>query len=165
MIAEADAPFDVAIVLGAAVSAGGRPSPALLRRVEHAVALFRQGHVDCLLMSGCGPGSTPEASVMCRIARAARVPAEAVLTEDQSRTTWENARFCKPIVEGRGWRRVLLVTERYHMRRALYAFRRFGIPVEAAAVPPASLDAALAVEHLREAAALAYYRWRFGSIS
>lgn len=36
-------PYDVAIILGARTLADGRPSPAMIRRVERGVALLRQG--------------------------------------------------------------------------------------------------------------------------
>jgi len=60
---------DVIIVLGAAVWAGGVPSPALRRRALHAVELFQQGLSDVLIVSG-GIGKNPpsEARIMRRLA-------------------------------------------------------------------------------------------------
>ncbi|WP_300535496.1 ElyC/SanA/YdcF family protein, partial [uncultured Mameliella sp.] len=42
----------VALVLGASVRPDGRPSPALTRRVAHAVALWQAGRVGTLVLSG-----------------------------------------------------------------------------------------------------------------
>jgi uncharacterized SAM-binding protein YcdF (DUF218 family) len=152
-------PFDVAVVLGAAVGADGQASPALLRRVAYGVDLYDRGVVGHLLMSGGGlrPGPT-EAELMRRAALTAGVPDEAVVIEDRSRNTLENARFSRLILEERRWQRVLLVTDRHHLRRALYTFRRFGVAAEGAAPPPpAGLGWG---PHLRELGALLCYLWR-----
>lgn len=152
--------FDVAVILGAAVDGAGRASPALLRRVAHGVGLFHGGRVGHLLMSGGGarPGHR-EAMVMREAAMAAGVPHHALLVEDQSRSTLENARFCKPIIEANAWRRIVVVTDGYHLPRALYTFRRLGVAAagEAAAPPP---NADLLRARLREAGAFLCYLWR-----
>ena len=56
--------YDVIVVLGAAVWPGGQPSPALQRRVMHAVDLMQRGYAAYLLVTG-GMGQYPptEASV------------------------------------------------------------------------------------------------------
>lgn len=149
--------FDVAVVLGAAIGPDGTASPALLRRIDTAVSLFRQGRVGCLLMSG---GGTPsEASLMRARALAAGLPGTALLLEERSRSTLENAQFCKPIIEERAWRRLLLVTDRYHLRRALYTFGRFGLPADGIGAPP-QWNMALVAASLREMAAMCVYPGR-----
>lgn len=153
--------YDVAVVLGAAVNPDGSPSPALLRRTMHGVTLYRSGRARHLLMSGRGLRSSPsEASLMRQAALAAGIPESAVLIEDRSLNTLDNARFSKPIIEERGWTRVLVVSDGYHLRRALYTFRRFGVGAEGEAVPSPRLDARWVYAHLREAIGLMIYRWR-----
>lgn len=71
--------------------------------------------------------------------RAPGRPMRAVLTEEfgvpvaalesESRTTWENARYTAPLLAAAGIDRVLLVTQAWHMPRAVAAFKRFGIRV------------------------------------
>lgn len=129
-------PFDVAIVLGASIGPDGGPSPALARRVAHAVELVRSGRVALLLMSG-GPvrHPIPEARVMRDLALAAGVAPERIFVEEASRNTIGNARHCRPIVAAQGWERIVVVTDRCHLPRALYIFRRFGLRVSGAGVP------------------------------
>jgi uncharacterized SAM-binding protein YcdF (DUF218 family) len=129
-------PFDVAIVLGASIAPDGGPSPALARRVACAVDLAVSGQVGALLMSG-GPvrHPIPEALVMRDLALAAGVSSERIFVETSSRNTIGNARHCRPIVEVRGWQRILVVTDSHHLPRALYTFRRFGLRVSGASVP------------------------------
>lgn len=127
-------PFDAAIVLGASVAPDGGPSPALARRVACAVDLAVSGQVAAVLMSG-GPvrHPRPEAEVMRDLALAAGLAPERIFIEAASRNTIGNAVGCRPIVVAQGWRRLLLVTDPHHLPRALYTFRRLGLPVSGVA--------------------------------
>jgi uncharacterized SAM-binding protein YcdF (DUF218 family) len=129
--------FDAAIVLGAMVRPDGSPSPALARRVAHAVRLIDDGRTGHLLMSGGAVRhAVPEAHVMRDLALAAGVPADRVHVEDLSVNTIGNALLSRPIVEARGWRRLLVVTDSCHMMRSLYTFHRLGVKVHPAPAWP-----------------------------
>lgn len=121
---------DVIIVLGAAVWAGGIPSPALLRRVLHALDLFKRGLSDILLVSG-GIGKNPpsEAEIMRRIAIEHGVAADQIIMEDTAKTTFDSAVACSRIIYSHGWSKALLVTDRYHMTRSAVLFRLCGVNV------------------------------------
>jgi uncharacterized SAM-binding protein YcdF (DUF218 family) len=128
--------YDVIVVLGAAVWPDGRPSPALQRRVLHAVGLLQQGSGAYLLVTG-GLGKYPpaEAEVMQRLAVAHGIPTENIVCEDQATSTFASARRCCDILRQRGWARVLVVTDRYHLPRALFAFRSCGLCAVGSATP------------------------------
>lgn len=127
---------DVIIVFGAALAADGSPGPALLRRIEHAVALWQAGRGRWLLCSGgLVAGTRSEAAVMAGCARAAGVPAQCIVEEDCARNTWQNAQFSAALLRRHGWRTALLVTERYHLPRARLACRLNGLPVVAVSGP------------------------------
>jgi uncharacterized SAM-binding protein YcdF (DUF218 family) len=121
---------DAIVVLGARVHAGGVPSGALVARVERAVELFHEGRAEKIVFSG-GVGAHPpaEAEVACTLAVSLGVPRDACLLEAQSRNTYENARFCAPILRGGGFERVWLVTDPFHCYRARQHFWRLGIDV------------------------------------
>lgn len=120
---------DVIVVLGAALRPDGGPSPALERRVARGVRAFRDGLADHLLMSGgAARHPTPEAEAMAALALAHGVPAERIVLEPRSANTFQNALFSGAIMAERGWRRAAVVTDPFHMRRALFVFRRLGIP-------------------------------------
>ncbi len=151
---------DVAVVLGAAVWAHGRPSPTLLRRTLHAVALAHAGRVRHLLFTG-GVGQHPpsEASVMRDVATRAGVAAPRLLLEESATTTLESARACARIIAAHGWTRVVVVTDRYHLARSLLAFRHFGVSARGSA-PPDRGDTAewrWLLLHLRELVAIPWY--------
>ncbi len=119
---------DVIVVMGAAVRQGGLPSPALTRRVRHAVALFHRGVTKHLLLTG-GIGKHPpsEASVMKQLALEQGVPENDIILEETATNTLESAIACASIICCRDWFRVLIVTDRYHLFRTLMAFQAVGI--------------------------------------
>lgn len=154
------AAYDVIVVLGAAVWPDGRPSPALQRRVIHAVGLLRQGSAAYLLVTG-GMGKYPpaEAEVMQRLAIAHGIPTEHILCEDQATSTFASALRCCDILRQRGWWRVLVVTDRYHLPRALFAFRSCGLRAVGSAAPgkPARRLRRRWYYYLREGLAFLWY--------
>lgn len=124
-------PYDGIIVLGAAVWPGGTPSPALRRRIEHAVQLFQAGHGACLLVTG-GVGKHPpsEAQVMQQFALQAGVPRTHILLEEQATSTFESALYCRRLYQQQHWQQAVLVTDHYHLPRALLSFRSLGMQVQ-----------------------------------
>ncbi|TFU18172.1 YdcF family protein [Thermus tengchongensis] len=115
------------VVLGAA-QYGGRPSPALERRLEAALVLYRQGLAPRVAVAGGRlPGDRySEGEVGCRYLRSKGIPREALLCETQSQTTYENLLFLKPHLSGR----ILLVTDAPHLPRALFLARLLGLKAE-----------------------------------
>jgi len=115
------------VVLGAA-QYGGRPSPALERRLEAALVLYRQGLAPRVAVAGGRlPGDQySEGEVGCRYLRSKGIPREALLCETQSQTTYENLLFLKPHLSGR----ILLVTDAPHLPRALFLARLLGLKAE-----------------------------------
>ncbi|WP_257461872.1 YdcF family protein [Archangium lipolyticum] len=121
---------DVVVVLGARVLPGGVPSPALRARVEKAVDLYHQGLAPRLLFSGgVGVNSPSEARVMRDVAVRLGVPADACLLEEQSHSTEQNARFSSALLRSLGARRVVVVSDPYHLLRARQYFRLHGFEV------------------------------------
>jgi uncharacterized SAM-binding protein YcdF (DUF218 family) len=131
-----EAPWDIIIVLGAAVWQGGQPSPALRARVVHAVQLWRAGHGRKLLMTG-GLGKYPptEAQLMRQLALAAGIPEACILVEEQATSTFQSGRHCTRMLRQHGWSTALIVTDCYHLPRAVLTFRSFGMQVRGSAPP------------------------------
>ena len=122
-----------AIVLGAAVWATG-PSPTLRRRALHGARLVLSGEAGLIVGTG-GTGLHPpaEGALVADLARAAGVPEAAIRAETASRTTWENIALARPLLPGP---RVLVVTDAWHMPRAMMIARRLGLAPCAAPCPP-----------------------------
>lgn len=143
----------IALVMGAA-QYDGRPSPALERRLQRALELYRAGCVEAIAVSGGrAPGdrfSEGEAGV--RYLRARGVPAESLRAEDEATTSAENLLLSRGYLEGR---RTVIVTDDLHAWRTRWLARRFGLDAELATVRAPSGRWRYA---LRELAALGAYR-------
>jgi uncharacterized SAM-binding protein YcdF (DUF218 family) len=109
---------------------GGVPSAALQARVEKAVALYHQGLAPRLLFSG-GVGVNPpsEARVMRELALRLGVPEAACVLEERSLSTEQNARYCADVLRSHGARRVVVVSDPFHLLRARQSFRLHGFEV------------------------------------
>ena len=118
-------PVDVIVVLGAA-QYNGRPSPVLRARLDHALDLYREGLAPVVVVTGgVGRGdTTSEALVGKRYLVAREVPAEAVVAMSRGRSTMASMTAVSVWLQGRGVRRVLLVSDPFHMFRLRLEARR-----------------------------------------
>lgn len=143
--------WDAIVVAGATVWRGGRPSKALTRRTLAGVELFRRGYAPRLVLTGgVGAHGPAEAVVAARIAREHGVPEAALVVEDGSRNTEENARFTRDRI---GPGRVLVVTDAYHVLRSELIYRRYFADAALVGLPIGKTPA-LASGALREVPAL-----------
>ena len=116
-----------------------RPWPNLGQaadRVWHASRLFASGKAPVVLLSGgsdLSKSSQPEALGMRQFMLDLGVPASALLTEEFSRNTRQNAEMSAKLLRERGIQKVLLVTSALHMRRAVQLFEQQGLEVHAVA--------------------------------
>lgn len=122
------APADAVVVLGAAV-ADAQPTPVFRARLDHGVDLVLQGIAPRLVLTGgIGAGDRlAESEVGARYAEARGVHADAILTEGVSRTTSENLEEAARLLVPRGWTRVVVVSDPYHLHRACLIARDVGL--------------------------------------
>jgi uncharacterized SAM-binding protein YcdF (DUF218 family) len=118
-------PVDAIVVLGAA-QYNGRPSPVLRARLDHALGLYREGLAPLIVVTGgVGRGdTTSEAIVGRRYLMAHDVPARAVVAQPEGRTTMASMTAVAAWLRNRGHRRVLLVSDPFHMFRLRLEARR-----------------------------------------
>ena len=120
-----DAPAtDVAIVFGAGITPPGEPTPVLAERLDAAIWLLRHGKVKQLLLSGNSDRHHDEVRAMKRYALAHGVPAAALLEDPQGESTYATCSRARQVF---GLSRALLVTQRYHLPRAVFIARSLGI--------------------------------------
>lgn len=126
------------VVLGGAVAPADPPRrypdlSSAADRVWHAARLYHAERAPLVILSG-GGFSQPESDAMAVFLMDLGVPEAAIRLESDSRTTHENARFTRPILEEEDIRDILLVTSAMHMPRAMHIFRANGMqPIPAAA--------------------------------
>jgi uncharacterized SAM-binding protein YcdF (DUF218 family) len=113
-------PADAIVVLGAA-QYDGRPSPRFAARLDHAVELYRAGIAPRLILTGgkaSGDRTTEAASARVYAMRHG-VPREAILMDEESRTTLESIRAVGDLLRGNDLDDAIFVSDRPHMLRVL----------------------------------------------
>lgn len=122
----------VAIVFGAGV-VDGKPTPALSDRVHGSVELYKQGKVGHLLLTGDNSNKDyDEVSVMREQAMNEGVPASAITRDYAGFSTYDSCYRARDIF---GVRDAVLVTQDYHLSRALYTCRDLGIDAVGLDIP------------------------------
>lgn len=131
-----DGPADAAIVLGAAVWTA-EVSPVFRERINHAVNLYQRGRVRKLIFTGGqgNPGEQTEAAAARDYALQSGIPATDILIEDQSHTTYENILNAKQVTDTHGIRKVLIVSDPLHMKRAMIMARDVGLAARPSPTP------------------------------
>ncbi len=159
---DSSAEADVIIVLGAGLHRDGRPGRALTRRSQQAASLWQEDRAPLVLCTGGQAEYYPrtEASVCREILLAQGLPESAILLEERSRSTEENAIYSRQILDEIGLKRVVLVSDSYHMLRAGWLFRQQGIEPHTSPVPASRMRHPLEYPRalLRE---LIAFHWQF----
>lgn len=115
----------VAIVFGAGVWRGGEPSPVLYDRLETAAELYRAGLVQKLLLTGDNRvANYNEPAVMRLTLERMGIPSDALVEDFAGRRTYDS---CYRAVEIFGVRDAVLVTQEFHLARALYTCNQLGV--------------------------------------
>ncbi|HET9223572.1 MAG TPA: ElyC/SanA/YdcF family protein [Roseiflexaceae bacterium] len=118
-------PVRVAIVFGAGLRRDGRPSPMLADRVRAAAQLYQLGQVQKILMTGDNSRvEYDEVSAMRRYAVELGVPSDDITLDYAGFSTYESCYRASVIF---GVRQAVLITQRYHLPRAVYTCRDLGI--------------------------------------
>ena len=127
---------DAAVVLGAAVWSNSL-SPVFRERINHAIELYRRGKVRKLIFTG-GQGNTnepTEAAAARTYAMANGIPAQDILEEQTSHTTYENIVNAKQLADANSLKTVLLVSDPMHMRRAMTMANDIGLQASSSPTP------------------------------
>ncbi len=115
----------VAIVFGAGLTRDGRPTPVLRDRVAVAAQLYFSGKVEKLLMSGDNRFMDyNEPGAMRTYALSLGVPEDAIILDYAGRRTYDTCYRARHIF---GVRQALLVTQQFHLPRAVFTCNALGI--------------------------------------
>lgn len=139
---------DCALVLGAAVRRG-RPTDVLKDRLDESLALYRAGRVRKILVSGDHhTAEYDEPNTMRRYLEAAGVPPADIFMDHAGLDTYSSVWRAKHVF---GARRVIVVTQQFHLSRAVWCSRALGMEAEGVAADR-HLYRGIAWLHLRELA-------------
>ena len=174
---------DVILVFGGVMQPPqlGRPYAdlgAAADRVWHAARLYHAGKAPKVMLSG---GSNDwqtdlpsQAKTMAQFLSDLGVPLSAIVLEERSRSTYENASNCAELMRRQGMERAILVTSALHMPRSFAVLRVAGVDVVPAATDfevdegpgtvlswlPNSQALQRSTNALHEWIGIAVYRWR-----
>ncbi len=125
--------IDCIIVLGCHVKSEGVPGRMLTDRLETGIALYKAGVAPKLLMSGDhGTVEYNEVGAMKRYAEEAGVPSEDIFMDHAGFSTYETVYRAKEIFCAD---KVIIVTQEYHMYRALHIANSLGVEAYGVCAP------------------------------
>ncbi len=125
---------DCILVLGAAVWGGTRPSPMLQDRLDKGIELYNQGASPRMLMSGDHGGQYyDEVNVMKNYAMDAGIEDSHIFMDHAGFSTYESMIRAKEVFEVDS---VIIVTQGYHLSRALYIANELGLEAYGVASDP-----------------------------
>ena len=120
--------YDCILVLGAGLRADGSPSDMLRDRLRGAVELYRQGVSERILLSGdCSGEAYDEVGAMEAYCLSEGIPQDALIRDDRGYSTYESVKNAKK--DGR-YGRIVIVTQEYHLYRALYLADQMGFDAD-----------------------------------
>lgn len=118
---------DCIIVLGCQVRSDGTPSHMLEDRLKRGVALYELGTAPKLLMSGDhGREGYDEVNTMKAYAIEAGIPTEDIFMDHAGFSTYETIYRAKEIF---GAKKIVVVTQEYHLYRAMYIAKAMDLEV------------------------------------
>jgi SanA protein len=120
----------VALIFGAGLGGQGEPSTVLAERLDTGIWLYRHHRVEKLLLSGNSEPYHDEVGVMSRYAQDHGVPASALLLDPKGVSTFESCRRAHALFH---LKEAVLVTQRFHLPRALFLAHAVGIDAKGVA--------------------------------
>ena len=116
---------DCILVLGCGVRENGEPSLMLRDRLDMGLALYEDGAAPKLLMSGDHSRTDyDEVNAMKDVALQAGIPSEDVFMDHAGFSTYESMYRAREVFCAE---RVIIVSQQYHLYRAVYNARRLGL--------------------------------------
>lgn len=128
--------YDVVVLLGGVTDEDvtrENGQPAYNDNVERLVMterLLKEGRARYVVPSG----GQSEAASMADQLRAWGIADDRIVIEDRAKNTRENAVFSAEIVRARGWKKILVVTSAFHMKRSVECFEAVGLDFDTYAV-------------------------------
>ncbi|EKS4343086.1 hypothetical protein B2H94_13095 [Clostridium sporogenes] len=119
---------DCIIILGCKVK-GNDPTPFLQWRLDEGLRLYNEGYGKYIIVSGAkGPGENiSEAEAMEKYLVEKGVDKNFIILEDKSKNTLENIKFSKKKMEDNNLKSSIIVSNKYHLKRAELLCQKEGI--------------------------------------
>jgi vancomycin permeability regulator SanA len=150
-------PADVAIVLGNTVYRNGSPSPRLAARLDTAWQCYEQRQCRLIFVSGGVDASGTDEAVAMRVyLMRPGIPARSIVVDSAGRDTWTTAHNASTFMRDYGLSSAIVVTQYFHVPRAMLSLRRFGVR-DVSGAYPRFLESRDIYSIAREVPAFAWY--------
>ena len=119
-----DKKYDAIVVLGAGLRHDGTPSNMLEDRLKGAIELYKKGVAPKIILSGdCSGEDYDEVSSMRKFCIDNGVSSSDIIRDDAGFSTYETM---DNVINKMGYKRIMVVTQKYHIYRSVYLARRMG---------------------------------------
>lgn len=153
--------YDMGVVLGAAVWSHNKPSPIFEGRIKKAYELYSKKVINKIQLTGSNaPGEKSEAKTASDYLKKLGVNVNDLFIEEKSSNTVEQVLYIKKNQEKKNPRRILIISDEFHLVRALEICSFFNVNAESAASEYNITSEKLLYYRLRESAALLLF-WFF----
>ena len=162
-------PVDAIVVFAGGVGESGQAGGGYQERVKTAVDLYSAGFAPRMILQSGYVFALREAETMRDLALSFGVPPSSILLETTGANTYQDVVRVHEMLKQHRWRRILLVSSPYHMRRAVLVWHKQAPDVQVVPTPVRQSqfythDRGASVDQLRglarEYVALAVYWWR-----
>lgn len=153
----------IAVVLGAAVWSGNKPSDVLVSRLDKSMELYRAGEISTIqLMGGNAPGELSEAEVSYKYLRELNMPKSDVLIEESTSSTTDQVKYINIVLwEKMKFRDIIIISDRFHLVRINEIAKFYGLRVSLMSSDMKLSKTSLFYHRVREGIALLIF-WLFG---
>jgi len=129
-----DQKYDCILILGASVRSDGTPSPMLRDRLDQGILLYFDGLANKILMSGDhAEDNYDEVNTMKKYAINSGIESSDIFMDHAGLNTYDSMYRLKNVF---GANRVIIVTQEYHLYRAVYIARKLGLDAYGVASDP-----------------------------
>ncbi|MBQ9910063.1 MAG: YdcF family protein [Lachnospiraceae bacterium] len=143
--------YDAILVLGCGVYPDGSLSPMLRYRLECVLTLYKQGVSDTVYVTGDHrKGEYDEVDHMIAFLKEGGIPEEKLIPDYEGHSTYLSMTHASKDLAGK---KVLAVTQRYHLYRAMYIGQTYGLLCDGCAAQDWGLSSGTVYRHARELAA------------
>ena len=169
VVAAPPQPADAIVVFAGGVGESGQAGGGYQERVKAAVELYQDGFAPRMVFESGYVFAFRETEMMRDLAISLGVPRSAIVLETNGVNTYDDVIRVRDVLRAQRWRRILLVSSPYHMRRSVLVWRRQAPEVDVVPTPVRQSqfythDTGASLDQLRglarEYGALAVYWWR-----
>jgi len=137
-IAQKPQKADAIVVFGGGVGETGSPGKSTIERARFSVELYKKGFSGIIIYSSGYSFKYNDAENMNLFARSMGVPQGNIILEKEANSCYENVRYTTEILRENNFKKIILVTSPYNMKRAELAYKKTAPDLDVTYVPVAN---------------------------